>query len=113
MLSDSCIEGFAKPYRWVHVLTVAIIDEAARLANKAVDYMSIVEPNLVFPNQTSHLEKLASWLPDLDMIGMNARLQLKADQIAWNGIRVLLETYDAGRRNLKFNLCERWEQRWW
>ena len=74
MLSDRCIESFAKPYRRVHVFTVAIIDEAARFANEAIDYVSKIEPNLVFSNQAWHLEKLASLLPDLDMIGMNTRL---------------------------------------
>jgi hypothetical protein len=74
VLSDRCIESFAKPYRRVHVFTVAIIDEAARFANEAIDNMSKIEPNLVFSNQAWHLEKLASLLPDFDMIGMNTRL---------------------------------------
>lgn len=74
LLGHYRIEGFAKPYRRVHMFSVAIIDEAARLANETVDDMSIIEPNLVFSNQTWHLEKLASLLPDLDMIGMNTGL---------------------------------------
>ena len=73
MLSHCGIEGFAKPHRWVHMFSIAIVYEATRLANEAVDNVSIIEPNLVFSNQTRHLEKLAL-LPDLNMIGMNTGL---------------------------------------
>jgi len=43
MLRDRCIKCFSEVDRWEHMLAVTIVDEAAGLANQAIDHIAIIE----------------------------------------------------------------------
>ena len=81
----------AEPNARKQVVVPAVVLERARLADEAVDHVSIVDSVLALAVQTRQTLGASLCVPDFEMFGKDANLHLLADQPTRHAVDVVLD----------------------
>jgi hypothetical protein len=88
LLLDQPVVGQAEAARREQLVTVAIAGERPRLAHQPVDDVPVGDPVLPPATQARQALDLVLGVPDLDVVGVQARLHPFPDQPAGHRVRV-------------------------
>lgn len=87
----------AETRRWKQIVAVGIIGEGARLAHQRIDDVAIVHGMLVATHQARQRVHLLVGVPDLDAVGEQPGLDLRAAQTTVHRIGIALNVHQAAR----------------
>jgi hypothetical protein len=93
-VAEQLIIGHAESRRGVHVVHVLVVDKRAGLANQRIDHVAKVDVLLAVAKLSRHSLDAFVVVPELQMVLVNADLQLQADVLAAYRVRVAFDAND-------------------
>lgn len=104
---DQFVVGHAESHARKKIIPPAIILEGTRLANQAVDYMTIVDVMLLPSSQTRQPLDTTVGVPDFKMLGEDANRHILVDQPTRHAINVVFHVDRARTAYLRFHGIEK------